>query len=87
MAEHTKEPWRRAGTEIWAGSTRICFGRGAYDPKDAATRNANLRRIVACVNACAGIPTEMLERNIFHRSPVTLAIAAAMADMEKEAGE
>lgn len=66
MSGHTKEPWHvfsLSGTlEIknehgnaiihWKG---FDSSRAIEDPED------NARRIVACVNACAGIPTETLE--------------------------
>lgn len=51
--QHTPEPWKLSGTEnIVAGGNYVV----ALDckPEDA-------RRIVACVNACAGIETEQLE--------------------------
>jgi hypothetical protein len=63
MSEHTKEPWAIHNSknliaildyegkhlaELWQ--------RKEYDSV------ANARRIVACVNACAGIPTEALEQ-------------------------
>jgi len=32
---------------------------------------ANARRIVACVNACAGLPTELIEQGGFAAVPVT----------------
>lgn len=62
---HTPEPWV-VGTNFGCihkglpdgrrinGALVICQGNN-----DQA--NANARRIVACVNACAGIPTETLE--------------------------
>ena len=76
--EHTPEPWRIGrftGPESYEKVRETC---GAMDvvvdtdsgpyvlagcninfPNDA---KANARRIVACVNACAGLPTEVLER-------------------------
>ena len=51
--QHTKEPWKVSGTEhIVAGGNYVV----ALDckPEDA-------RRIVACVNACAGLSTQCLE--------------------------
>ena len=51
--QHTKEPWKVSGTEhIVAGGNYVV----ALDckPEDA-------RRIVACVNACAGFSIEELE--------------------------
>jgi hypothetical protein len=62
---HTKEPWQ----VNFSDPTQICDcdgeNRGCApiavmaDGDDDA--EANARRIVACVNACAGQPTELLE--------------------------
>ena len=60
---HTKEPWH------------VCDGLISSEKKEAIalvehsgmngpvspTGSANARRIVACVNACSGIETELLE--------------------------
>ena len=67
MSEHTKEPWYIT----WDGQQRvmvradlapdftrvvaICYGPNIPE------RDANARRIAACVNACRGITTEDLE--------------------------
>jgi hypothetical protein len=72
MNEHTKEPW-----ELWESgdaSPHQIFTRaeldqieihhyGFTDPDGsiAAEQLANARRIVACVNACRGLPTKELE--------------------------
>lgn len=68
MSKHTPEPW-----VIWNGGDGIMM-YGAREPKrggvalmccnelvSGRTAIANARRIVACVNACAGLPTEQLE--------------------------
>jgi hypothetical protein len=52
MMEHTKEPWWNTGVVIKADGNIPA----------QATSWEDARRIVACVNACAGIPTEDLER-------------------------
>lgn len=66
-AKHTPGPWIYIGNgDIVARSEKYCGGE-----KDIAsvflTRNdedeANARRIVACVNACEGLPTNWLEKN------------------------
>lgn len=57
MSDHTKELWRL--NDQFTGSIfyeEQCIGR-CCEPLS----KANARRIVACVNACAGIPTEVLE--------------------------
>lgn len=72
MSGHTKEPWRVTPDGHIASKgfvpIRTPFREDAF--KDGPNRSdhsdelllANARRIVACVNACAGIPTEDLER-------------------------
>lgn len=48
----TKTPWKLSGTGHVVGEGRVvCDG----------TSEEDARRIVACVNACEGIPTEVLE--------------------------
>lgn len=72
MSGHTKEPWRVTADGFIASSgfvpirTPFCedafkTGPGRSDHSDELL-DANARRIVACVNACEGIPTEDLER-------------------------
>lgn len=56
--QHTPEPWKHVGQGdiIGANNDDTC---AAYLRADIG--DANARRIVACVNACAGIPTDVLE--------------------------
>lgn len=65
-------PWRGGTTGEEQGlifdangmTVGMTFSHGMSDPyaRRMAQQIVNLRRIVACVNACAGIDTEMLER-------------------------
>lgn len=62
---HTREPWARDGDEVWADNdcehhpvATAHHGNGCRSEQEAI---GNARRIVACVNACAGIPNEQLE--------------------------
>lgn len=59
MSEHTKEPWRHVGQGdiVGANDDDVC---AVYFHSQRPV-DANARRIVACVNACAGISTEKLE--------------------------
>ena len=63
-AKHTAEPWRVEGNKLIEGPTPG-FGIGSVYASsfgaDTAEMEANARRIVAAVNACAGISTEALE--------------------------
>jgi hypothetical protein len=71
---HTKEPWvelpggRHDPEVIITTQDRIDQSRGEicgmdieFTGKHGEEQKANARRIVACVNACAGIPTDVLE--------------------------
>lgn len=72
MSNHTPEPWQLddepdtctnfysddATGSIIGGCPEYKFAKRPIDE-----RKANARRIVACVNACAGLDTEDLERN------------------------
>jgi hypothetical protein len=60
MTDHTAEPWAyaedHAGKQVilYAGTVAIGVTRGPC-------RLANARRLVACVNHCAGLETEVME--------------------------
>lgn len=61
MSQHTKEPWKVVDKDgrihIASGDTLavIVFG------PDVETSRANSRRIVAAVNACAGLSDQVME--------------------------
>lgn len=62
MSEHTKEPWEVVGKQgytVWAGDEIIVSSNLVRGSK---TGKANARRIVACVNALEGVPTDFLEK-------------------------
>ena len=65
MSKHTKEPWRTDAPsgfpgDVMAGKEMIA----RTTITEQSNAKANARRIVACVNACAGISTEVLEQGI-----------------------
>ena len=51
---HTKEPWRSHSSVVTLNN------QGGFDLRGAPNAEENAARIVACVNACAGIPIEKL---------------------------
>lgn len=64
---HTKEPWNVDDFGLHVFSERkLVAGCGGHQdnftPELPAINAANARRIVACVNACTGIPTDRLEK-------------------------
>lgn len=82
---HTPEPWHAGdnSTIIYANdgfavaNATVFHGRSEPD-----TSVANARRIVACVNACAGIPTERLEA--MHRGPADLMPMYARLEQQRD---
>jgi len=68
---HTKEPWEARRdpsyygivSEVYAGDKFILSTGGVHSPSEL---EANTKRIVACVNACAGITNEALEAGVVH---------------------
>lgn len=74
MRNHTKEPWHVVDADFGDATTRYIDdepgaegGRDFYlatvEHGDQVELEANARRIVACVNACAGLSTGILERH------------------------
>lgn len=68
MAKHTKEPWSinewpQPDREISIGSIGTpLIAKVLMRDVSAHEHEANASRIVACVNACAGVPNHILER-------------------------
>lgn len=69
--KHTPEPWviderEELSTNFYSDDVTgsVIGGCPAYNlaPRPLAERQANARRIVACVNACRGLPTDELEQ-------------------------
>ena len=63
--EHTKEPWRVELSWITGSDGKRITCPTACMSRDDDENEANERRIVACVNACAGVATEELEQSGF----------------------
>lgn len=63
MSEHTKEPWsidKYGAATDKDGKTILVTGFALNCGRSDKTAEANARRIVACVNALEGVPTEAL---------------------------
>lgn len=75
--KHSPEPWRVEQGSMrdieTATGTTVVWGHDDYS--EPTMSEANARRIVACVNACAGMSTEALEGDALDRL-VHLAIEA-----------
>jgi len=71
MTDHTPEPWgartvKASGSFLVRGPNdrTVCIHQPHMSASTSATHEeslANAARIVACVNACAGIPTAQLQ--------------------------
>lgn len=89
-SQHTPEPWEAvyddyrgdicfSGEGRWSINPVGCY-MAANDDWEEAVRDectANAHRIVACVNACAGIPTEDLAAGVVERMAEAKAKAKA----------
>jgi hypothetical protein len=77
MGEHSEEPWVVI-TEIDAfdhGRRVVAAGRVVAECSclDADVNDANARRIVACINALAGLPDPAAVRDLIEKAEVLLA--------------
>ncbi len=91
--KHTPEPWRafnngQGVVGVSADRSDVCWTRiekGGWLDSDRTidADYENARRIVACINACAGIDTELLE--IIADNDKTLA--GVIANVEKQRDE
>ena len=64
MSEHTKEPWAAVDGIIYPSNGLESGEAWIADLRSASNSKANERRIVACVNACVGLTTVALEREL-----------------------
>jgi predicted nucleic acid-binding protein len=71
MSEHTKE--------TWVFKDNIVYATGAEGMIAECSSEGNARRIVAAVNACEGIPTEVLDDG-----PHRIIQRYAAAEMERD---
>lgn len=76
MSQHSPEPWLITTDPVYGRFFNIATQKRidaelpcmmqvdgySDDPEVEEEQHANVRRIVACVNACAGISTELLEQ-------------------------
>ena len=87
-AKWTPEPWHIENLwHVLSEDGRLIAGCGGHDsniPGDNTFQDnqTNARRIVACVNACAGIPTEALEAGVVGEMQRSLKRIADMKDGE-----
>lgn len=75
--QHTKEPWNTNGDPIVFDTTGVVAFTDTRTNLDKVNK-ANARRIVACVNACAGIDSKYLE------SPDNLATYARNMAIQRD---
>lgn len=85
MANHTPEPWTVCPAGDGENDSDVAeihdgFGRTATVYGDEGQDVANAARIVACVNACVGIPTEALQRGALGEVTRALIDAAVMLE-------
>lgn len=65
MSKHTPEPWQAhqdASGDVFISSAETSLHIAEIGSEDDDTAIPDARRIVACVNACRGLPTDELEQ-------------------------
>ena len=86
--EHTPEPWQvipwpsAGATSLGVATKGTADGLIAMMSVSHKLREVNARRIVACVNACVGLPTDVLEANTVKE---LMAMAYPITPAETEA--
>lgn len=82
---HTKEPWSWCIGVMESVQVAIDGADGSEITGWLEPKNA--RRIVACVNACAGLPTEFIEKYGVTRSGIAKGTELLEADRDRLAAE
>lgn len=59
--DHTPTPWKLRTSGSFGTDDTMVAMTYPLEPDEQRKARAKARRVVACVNACAGIPTEILE--------------------------
>lgn len=70
---HTNEPWVASDGIIYPSNGREDGQDWIADCRGAGNHENNARRIVACVNACAGMATEYLESMAGLNKPIIVS--------------
>ncbi|MGX5834764.1 hypothetical protein ACWIJ6_11595 [Aeromonas piscicola] len=91
MGKHTQEPWKLYRNDQSVGDARgyaVCdvWPRGD-DGMASEEGKANARRIVACVNACEGIDTDLLEKATSMRLDLNLVKKPGMVEILQKASK
>lgn len=77
--KHSKEPWREHDMEeltIVAGKPGMAVASTDCFMLKDEIKQANMKRIVACVNACAGISIHALEKDVISEMRILIAALA-----------
>ena len=85
MSKHTPEPWQAhqdASGDVFISSAATSFHIAEIGSEDDDTAIPDARRIVACVNACRGLPTDELEQK-----GLVAAVGTQLLDVERQRDE
>ncbi|MFQ2035205.1 hypothetical protein ACK35Y_20045 [Aeromonas veronii] len=83
--KHTPEPWQvhqDASGDVFVSSAKTSFHIAEIGSEDDEAVIPDARRIVACVNACHGLPTEELEQK-----GLVAAVGTQLLDVEQQRDE
>ncbi|SIR65779.1 hypothetical protein SAMN05880558_12419 [Aeromonas sp. RU39B] len=83
--KHTSEPWgvyQDASGDVFVSSAETSFHIAEIGTEDEESVIADARRIVACVNACRGLPTDELEQK-----GIISAVGTELLELDKQSAE
>ncbi|MFQ2180205.1 hypothetical protein ACK33W_02745 [Aeromonas veronii] len=83
--KHTPEPWgfhQDASGDVFISSAETSFHIAEVGSEDDETVIPDARRIVACVNACHGLPTDELEQK-----GLVAAVGTQLLDADQQRDE
>ncbi|HHQ4739158.1 hypothetical protein ACK37G_15185 [Aeromonas veronii] len=83
--KHTPEPWgfhQDASGDVFISSAETSFHIAEVGSEDDETVIPDARRIVACVNACRGLPTDELEQK-----GLVAAVGTQLLDADQQRDE
>ncbi len=81
------EPWAIDDSEIVDSKDAHIVSGGAFEQCSCEIEKPTAARIIACVNACAGVPMEVLEHPSFHGMCKIVCEIAMVGKAAREAKE
>lgn len=83
-AQHTPEPWSQSESTVIVGPDKKQICTTVFSDHHITVDIENGRRIVACVNACAGVQTKRLEHIPLNLKTVEMVQRIESAEIQRD---